>query len=162
MRKVGYAGALLAMLLVVSAEVAKADGKEVKYTLKGPGVSASFMLTADPSVTSSKNGADFTVLATNVTLDGLNIGTYTLEFMNASQGGGFEVNILGVTFDLSGAQLFTGTDSSPVMSTGNFSLDNGWFKLSASAVATPEPATLLLFGSGLLGFGFFARRRAAK
>jgi len=159
MRKAVQFAVVLAALLITSIG-AKADGSNsnVQYTLTAPGLTMSFTLPADPTIISSANGQDFTVKASNVTLDGKSLGTYTLEFLNASQGGGFEFTLLGVTFDFAGAQLYTNPEGSPAMSTGNFSLGiAGVDHLVASA---PEPATLLLLGSGLLGFGFFARRKS--
>jgi hypothetical protein len=96
-----------------------------------------------------------------LTITGLPIGAYMLVLTDAfnqprsvNPGPPASVNLSDGFGDLTGG-TFTMCDSASTTPCGNFAVD-------ISPVATPEPATLLLLGSGLLAAGWRSRRRASR
>jgi hypothetical protein len=95
-----------------------------------------------------------------LTITGLPIGSYMLVLTDAfnqplsvNPGPPASVNLSDGFGDLTGG-TFTMCDSASTTPCGNFAVD-------ISPAATPEPVTLLLLGSGLLGIGWRGRRRAS-
>jgi PEP-CTERM motif len=157
MMKSLWAAGILVVLL--SARPASAD--TLHYVVNGPHYTAVFDLQRTPTV-SSFTAQDFLVSVNNgsASLFGRNflLPSFTLEFSNLSAGGGLGIDVRSGDMQLRGAQLFTGPDSAPVLSTGVFKLSKGTRVTVTSQVASvPEPSTLLLFGTGLVGLGVFRR-----
>jgi PEP-CTERM motif len=115
------------------------------------------------------------------TVGGLTVGQqYTVSFYLAQRPGDFGLNpvtvtIDGVTMTITPAstawteytESFT-YDGGPdvltfsVTGTGEGNYDNDTGLADVDMTATPEPGTLLLLGSGLLGFAGLARRRFSR
>jgi hypothetical protein len=148
-------------LLVVLLSARPASADTLHYVVNGPHFTAAFDLQRTPAV-SSFTAKDFLVSVNDgsASLFGRNflLPSFTLEFSNLSAGGGLGIDVRSGDFQLRGAQLFTGPDSAPVLSTGVFKLSNRTTVTVTSQFASvPEPSTLLLFGTGLVGLGVFRR-----
>jgi hypothetical protein len=161
LKKALQVASLTVIMLLVSAGAASADTL-LHYVVSGQLGWASFDLPQHPTVTSSI--ADFYVTVNNGSLNlpgcTFSLPPFVLEFSNLSAGGGFGFDLPnGADLQLRGAQMFTGLDSGPMLSLGTFPL-NSWFGAVTVRVTTmPEPSTLLLLSSGLLGLGLFRKRR---
>jgi hypothetical protein len=153
---------LLAALFLLSAASVKADsGQSVTYTLSGP-TTASFTLTMDAAPEFSATGYYFTANPSNLMVDGTSTSD-TIVFFSSSDLGGLN-SVFSNLPDLSGAQLYSGSESDPTLLTGVFELWNldggGWYTLTATAV--PEPSILLMLVAGLLVVGAGVKRHAAQ
>jgi hypothetical protein len=84
--------------------------------------------------------------------------TLPVDFFAAAAGGGAEAD--GMHFG--GPVLFSGPTANPTFLTGTFNLGDFTVTVSpspsAAALSLPEPATLVLFGTGALICCWFAKR----
>lgn len=86
--------------------------------------------------------------------------TLPVDFFDAASGGGAEGD--GMRFG--GPALFSGPTTSPTFQTGTFNFGDFTLTISSPlppAAGVPEPATLVLFGTGILACYWFARKRFA-
>jgi len=148
-------------LLVVLLCARPASADTLHYVVNEPLYTAAFDLQRTPAV-SSFTAKDFLVSVNDGSagLFGRNflLPSFTLEFSNLSAGGGLGIDVRSGDLQLRGAQLFTGPDSAPVLSTGVFNLSNRTrVTVTSQFASVPEPSTLLLFGTGLVGLGVFRR-----
>jgi len=155
-------------------------------SLPGQNYSLSFTIQTDPGSLGSfvSGGTDAFAVNTDITLavTGLSPMTFTnmqVDFFDTLHGndGGLDL-CTDLACDnewiIGGSQLFTGTVSSPstlAFISGSATIDStlsgyyinnqGPFPFGAPSSPTPEPASLLLMGTGLIGLGAFVRRKFA-
>jgi hypothetical protein len=149
---------------------AKADTLE--FTLTGGGNTFTFSLPSNPTPDSSTNGTSFTLDNIMVT-EGIISFSTDLRFSNLTAGGGLDFSIPsppplpGADLDLLGAQLYSGLESSPMFSATAtpFMLsrpkeDSDDFTLAVANLSVPEPASIELLATGLLGIAGTVRRKS--
>jgi hypothetical protein len=167
---------LTGMLVALSAASAKADSN-LAYTLIQEGSStplATWDMPLNPtpacSISPCFENGNFFGFTTDVSIDGAPPVSDILVFMNT---GFSNTDLNDASFllpELLGPQLYSGNESDPQMivpPSGFFTLvDDGTNGVAGTVyklevVQAPEPATLLLLGSGLVAVGMMRRRRAA-
>jgi hypothetical protein len=141
-----------AILLGAAAIPARADsGATLSYTLTGP-LSATWTMSQDPTTFISEDGIAFAVAVPDLVVGGSATPDLVVFFSLGDMGG---VNsVTDAIPDLTGPQLYTGSETNPVMLTGTFNLINtdggGTEVLTVKNQSMPEPGTLLLLSAGLL------------
>jgi PEP-CTERM motif len=136
-------GGFIGLILILSATAAKADGTRLD--------GSHYMSDAD--------NENFKVPASEVAFDDGSSGSRFSEFLNASHGDG---GGRGMDGDMDRKRTHSGAhDGSPLFEEGGSMLHVYVWRVvaDANAITTPEPATLLLLGTGLIGFGILRRRR---
>jgi hypothetical protein len=162
--------AVIAVFALVSVSVAKADGdSELYYSLTGPGdTTLTFYLPVNPIISPENVDGTFAFQVTPIDLllnGSMDTDGGYVTFYDISGGGGLTLD-QGDVFDLinpidSNIALFvTGTEASPMMlaPVGEIPLVEqgtdpvvGGYTLTVTPVSTtPEPASLSLFGAGLV------------
>ena len=152
---------------------AKAD--TLDFTLIGGGNTFTFSLPSNPSPDSDTLGTQFVLSSILITEDPGTPGSIAfstdLTFSNSSVGGGVAFPLpsippISVDLNLSGPQLYTGTEDAPMFSptTTPLVLDEAKsgdsFTLDITdASPVPEPSSIAMFGSGLLALAGVARMK---
>ena len=164
------------LLCAASAVAAHADTLTTFSVTGGDGTfSFSLPSSATPS-TSNNNAAGFSL--SSATYNGTPVSGDTVYFYTTSGSGGFYLTNPAGTFDLDeyGPQIFSGTTSMPVFTTMTYTLSNGSadgngihsaaagdvLTVTTSVSPVPEPSTLALFGTGILGLAGFGRRALSR
>jgi PEP-CTERM motif len=175
----------LALLILSCASNVKADGVTLTYTLTEQGSNtpfATWTMPQDFTPTCPVSPCFFTGIAFAENISDLSImggpaTDDTLVFFNtAGTTNIVDLNDVGngsifLLPEFLGAQLYTGDESAPHLSIGSFQLTNDGdgatglgqiFDLTVTSAAVPEPASLLLLGTGLLALGFGLRKRRPR
>lgn len=171
--KTKYAlGIALGLLLIGGATNARADGIDL-FTLTDGTNTMTWSLPSSPTpnLVDPAGTSGFVVDGVTVTENGTTTVTQALEFYTSSSFGGasnfpeFPVTL----FDLFGAQVFMGSESSPTFVPGSYMFTDpcdSWVLSDAEDLTlnitpssgVPEPSSLLLVGIGLVSLAPILRK----
>jgi hypothetical protein len=168
--------AFLFLLTLFSASQVRADGTDF-YTYTAAGNTFTWQLPSQPSNPQEVSlGESFTFETITILENGVSSITGTMDFFSPDSLGGFDFWIGSSSdptwlIDSIGAQLYSGSENSPTMSTGTFTLtdygnaqigpDSPSYTGTLQVTEAPEPsALLLLLVGGALTLAATALRRA--
>lgn len=165
---------LLPRLLVLAAAALPiaAHGDTIDdFVLTDPsGDTITFSLPASPPIFGPSNPLLFETFTIPLSFDPAFFGNATLDgqilFYAALLGGGLNVMIYhpgGTTPILDhGDLLYSGTTADPTFLTGTFHVGSDILTITPQTAPTPEPSTLALLATGILGVCCFARTRSPQ
>ena len=171
---------LAALLFPVAASAASTD----TFHLVGHDLDIRFSIAANPEPESSDPSIGFFLDDVRFTANGTRYTAAPADFFVSDVGGGFAFQDDGDLiqyFSFSGPQLFTGPVDHPTFTTGNFTVQAVFcpgsdpegppvsctlpsydLSITGQTAVTPEPSTLLLLGTGVLGSAGVVRRRFVR
>lgn len=163
-------GVFLTLLLLVPVFALSAHASDIQYSFTAFGTTATFTLPSNPTPDYVDPGMNYFQID-NVSINLASMGTYTtdLAFFTDADGGGIGGGP-NLEDQLLGPQLFSGSLTAPTLLTGAFDLSgfitpdvDGPVAVSGTLYATvppvPEPSSIVLMLTGLLGVAGFAFRK---
>jgi len=165
---------LLAAAMMVAVIPTQALAVNLLYSLSpvgGNDYRASWLLPFNPSPTQAVDGEGFAIERLSGSFPQTTEGDAYIDFFSASNGGGIVISDAdgpGILATLFGDQLYTGSETTPTMRTGLFTLTSSGadgrrylLRVMDAAGAVPEPSAWLLMiaGFGMAGTALRKRHR---